>query len=406
MSTKNRRGNFRGKTSANAKSQQTSGSSYGHLLLPKGVSMFSPKPGGKHKFDIIPYEVTDPKHMDHNSDSGIALVGDLWYKKPYKVHRNIGVNKDTVVCPTTFGNPCPICEYKAKRQKDGADFDEIKEMKTSLRNLYIVVPKGEKDYEEKPYLFDYSQFLFQDLLNEELSENDDNENFPSLTEGKTLRVRFISSTIGTGKPFAEAKRIDFDERHEQYDEDIMGINLDEILKVLSYKELDAKFLEEDVVNEDEQEDEDDVKPIRKSTKKVVEDEDDEDDEDDDDEPVVKKKPTKPTSSKSKRVLIDEDEEDEEDDEDEDEDEEEDDKPVVRKKKPIAKPTKKIVEEDDEDDEDADDEPTPIKRKAKTEPATSGGKCPHGHRFGKDCEKFDECDKCQKWDNCMDAKDSM
>lgn len=81
---------FAGKTSADAKKRRTEGTSYGHLSLPKGVSVFK-EVKGKNYFDILPYEVKEAKHPDRDDEMGKAIPGELWYKRPYKLHRNIGV---------------------------------------------------------------------------------------------------------------------------------------------------------------------------------------------------------------------------------------------------------------------------------------------------------------------------
>jgi len=56
-----------------------------------------------------------------------------------------------------------------------------------------------------------------------------------------------------------------------------------------------------------------------------------------------------------------------------------------------------------------------KEKVKEPVDTSGGekisdapatvmaeKCPHGHKFGEDCELFPECTKCDLYNKCADA----
>ena len=85
-----------------------------------------------------------------------------------------------------------------------------------------------------------------------------------------------------------------------------------------------------------------------------------------------------------------------------------------------KPSKKSkpVEDDDEDDEE--DEPAPKKSAKKKsdddeedeEPALKSKKkcsgdcpeCPFGHKFGKDCDEFGDCDDCDLWDKCVKASD--
>src|SRR6056297_919192 len=255
--TKAKRSKFKGKVTANSHKQKSQGAQYGHLNLPKGINVFKETPGDKVRLDILLYEVTDPKHPDRDNELEIAIPGELWYKRPYKLHRNIGPNNESAVCPTSFGRKCPVCEYRAKLLQGGADWqdDAVKALKASNRNLYVVVPKGQKDYEEKPHVWDISQFLFQDKLNDELEEDEDYGVFPDLEEGMTLRIRFSEEKLGKNT-FAETSRIDFEERDEQYDKDILKKvpNLDEILSYLSYSKLKAKFLE----LEDEPTPEDDV----------------------------------------------------------------------------------------------------------------------------------------------------
>jgi len=337
MSKKHKESKFKGSVGADARKQKSSGSSYGYLRLPKGVNVFSVDPGSVVKLDFIPYIINNPKHPDINEENGFPAVGELWYKRPFKIHRNVGVEKETVVCLSSFGKKCPICEYWAKRKKEGADKEELDSIKPTLRNLYCVVPKGSKKYEEKPYVWDISQYLFQALLNEELETDDDNEIFPDLEGGKTLQVRFESKTMGTGNAFANAKRIDFKEREEQYDESILDEvpDLDSLLSEMSYKQMETKFFE----MEEEVAETDDDEPVKKPAKKKPV-EEDEDEDDVPDEPVRKKKVVE--KPKAKPV-----------EEDEDEDEDEDEAPVQKKPSIKPKPTavKRKPVEDDEEDED-------------------------------------------------------
>ena len=383
---KEKKSSFRGKVARNAQKAKSKGSSYGYLNLPRGVNMFNPEPGSRVKLDFIPYIISDPKHPD--LEEGILEVGDLWYKRPFKIHRNIGATNDSAICPTSIGKRCPICEYRAKRIKEGAEKEELDALRTSDRNLYAVIPIDHKKFEETIHLFDISDWLFQKLLQDELEEDESMEEFPDLVNGYTLKIRFESRTIGKGQAFSDASRIDFLKRSEAYDEeDIMSKvpDLDKILQIFSYKELEAKFLEledeEDggAIHPVEEDDEEDVsaKPVRR--KKAVEEDDEDDDEEDE-------KPVKPTRRK-KSTPVEEEDDDEEDDEDDDEEDEKPVKSVRRKKKPIA--------------EDEDDEDTPSFKESK-----KGGKekCPHGHRFGIDAEDFEECDECALWESCIEEKE--
>jgi len=271
---------FRDKVTGNTQKQKSEAKSYGYLKLPSDVHVFSVSAGDKVVLDFLPYLVTDPKHPDRDADHEIAVPDTLWYKRPFKVHRNVGADNDTVVCPTSFGKKCPICEYGQKRFKEGADQEELKALRAGLRNLYIVVPIGHKKFEEVPHIWDMSQYLFQNLLNEEIEENPDLAVFPDLEEGVSLKIRFETKTLGKNK-FEDASRIDPVEREQGYDEDILEKvpNLDEVLRVLSYDELAAKFFDVDEPDADEDTDSTPhTKSTNKKTTKQVEDEGDDEDE--------------------------------------------------------------------------------------------------------------------------------
>jgi len=268
--SKKRKSNFRGKTTKDAQRQKRAASSYGYLNLPKGINIYSPDPGSRVRLDILPYMVENEKHPDRDDEGEIATTGSLWYKLPFKTHRQVGVDNDVVVCPTSIGQKCPICEYRSKRMKEGADKDETDAMKSSLRNLYVVIPIRSKKYESEPHIWDISQWLFQNLLNEELEEDPDNGGFPDL------------------------------EGEEQYTEEILEdvINLDEILVVLTYDELKNKLFyeteeeeDEDVddYQEEEEEEEEPKKRTRKSTRKSKPKEEDEEEEEEEKE---EKKPAR------------------------------------------------------------------------------------------------------------------
>lgn len=375
---KKSKSSFRGKTRKNADARKR-GSSFSYLKLPEGVEVFKPEPDTRVDMDIMPYTVTDKKHPDRDPDLEIATPGTLWYKRPFKTHRSIGAEPRSYVCPTTFGKKCPICEYREKLRKSDGDDAEIKALGTSDRNLYaIIVHDKKKGGKNKLYLFDISDFLFQEKFEEQLSDDEKFETFPDHTEGFTLRVRFVENSFA-GNKFPEPSRFDFVDRVEQYTDKILDKipNLDECLEVLSYEDLKAKFLE--TVAEDDDDDDEDEKPKSKrnvKSKPVKDDDDDDEEEDDEDED-------------------DDTEEDTDTDEDADEDADDDDD-----------------QEEDDDDEDEDDEepePAPVrKRKSKVpeKPAKTSKKeltCPFDHKFGKDTNKYDDCDDCEVWNECYAKK---
>lgn len=458
---KKKTSSFRNKVAKDTQRQKTAGSNYGYLRLPNGVGVLKTDESTKMMLDFMPYLVSDKKHPDLDPETETAVVGSLWYKRPYKVHRNIGSTNDSVVCLSSIGKPCPICEFRTKRIKEGAEKEELDALKASQRNLYVVIPKGVKGHEEVPHIWDISQYLFQNLLNDELEENDENAVFPDLEEGLTLKIRFEEKQLGKNK-FKEVSRIDFVQRSEPYDEAILEDipDLDKVLTILSYKELEAKFMEIDPEDssDDDIEEEDDTpkkRPSKKATK-PVEEEDDEDDEDDDTPPPPKKRPVKssrPIAVQDNEVEPDEDEEEDEEEqpstqelvinaesieellqiakeypttfrfhmknlrtitklsklksamstilkEAEDEEDGDDDIPFKKEEKT---PLKKHQKNNDDEDEYEEDEPKPT-RKSKVPEKKSKNKCPHGYKFGIDTDEYSECDNCKIWDACIEMKE--
>jgi len=366
----NKRKRFKGAVSRNA-AKQSRGARFGHLNLPKGVSVFREEPKTRVDLDILPYTVTDEVHPDRDDEYEIAVPGELWYKRPYWLHRGIGANSEDVVCPSSIKQKCPVCEYRAQLLKDGTDWndDSVKALKPSMRNLYAIIPKGHKNYDEEIHIWDISQFLFQDKLNEEIQENEEYETFPDLEEGYTLRIRFSEDQLGSNK-FANTSRIDFNDR-DPYGESILDdvLSLDEVLVVPSLKEIQAVFFgglsQDEIENEDEEEEE----------------EEEEDEEDEEETPAQAKK-----RKNLQKPESEDDEEEEEDEEDTEEEEEEEKKP-----KPSRRKTSKKDKGQDKEGQDKDES-----KKGKKD-----DRCPHGHKFGKDCEEHDECDECEEWEACLD-----
>lgn len=234
--------NFRDKIGRNIKTQKENRKGFGYLNLPSGITVLElDKDTTKFELDFLPYEVTDDAHPDKDTQADIAVKGSLWYRRPFKVHRNVGSNNDSVVCPRSFGHPCPICDYQKKRIKDGADKEEFKLLYPKPRSLYIVRIPGEEDI----HVWDMSDKLFQEVLNETLQEEQDAMCFPDLEEGKTLEIRIKWKELGDNT-FPEVRNIEFNNR-KPIDESILEEvpNLDQMLKVLSYKEIEAKFFETD-----------------------------------------------------------------------------------------------------------------------------------------------------------------
>lgn len=339
---------FRGSVSRNA-AKQSREARFPYLNLPKGVALFREEAKTRVLLDIIPYKVTDANHPDRDDEYDMALPGNLWYKRPYWVHRGVGPNNDSIICLATVKQHCPICEHRSKLLKDGAEWNDesVRSLKNTMRNLYLVIPRDNKSYEAKIHVWDVSQFLFQDKLNEEVKENEQFETFPDLEEGHTLQIRFAESQIGTNK-FAEVSRIDFQTR-KALPESLLeqAPSLDQLIEIPTREEVEAAFFGGVAMKKTTDEEED-----------ILLDEEDE--------------PTKPPTTRrlKKKAVVEDEDEDEDEADDEDEDEEESPPPQKSSRSAPAR-----------------------KQKA---PST---KCPHGHAFGKECDEFAECEDCVEWEPC-------
>jgi hypothetical protein len=411
MSTKNKKqSSFRGRVHASTKTQERSGGK-NYLKLPKDVTalVFDEKVSFV-QMDFMPYVISDPKHPDIR-DVGVE-VGDLWYRRPFKVHKNIGADNKSYICLSSVEKRCPICEFQ--KELFQTDRDAAIKLYPQDRELYAPIPLNSKKHEVEPgFIWDMAKTLFRNALERALDKKPDNEIFPDLNEGLTLECDFNWKTIGNSKPFPEVTHIAFFERDEIYDESILETvpDLDAIINdsVLSYDELKAAFFETDPEENDggDLKDDDEPKHYKKtvaiSTRKPVE-KDNNNEDDNEQEPVRKI-----------RKVSDDDE-----------------KPVRRSVRTTT--SKPIIKHTDVDDDDTNDpeiskkerciacqgigkdsrgRKCPICNGTGRKPleddklkTTSKNKCPHEHIFGKDSEKFDDCDDCKIWDSCADEKEKL
>lgn len=224
---------------ANAKAQQ--GGRY--LQVPDGVKFLKVDKGGLRRFDILPYVVTVKNHPER------IEVGDLWYQRAFSIHRNIGVERNSYVCPRSVGKgKCPICEARSDAMKN-QDEETSRALKASERSLFNVIDKGSPD--NSIHIWDFSYYLFEKLLDAELrameedTDTDPDWFFASLKGGSTIKVRFTEESMGKAN-FRDAEKIDFKTR-DDYEESILEntVDLDKALIVLSYDELNRIFLDLD-----------------------------------------------------------------------------------------------------------------------------------------------------------------
>jgi len=351
---KEKKSSFKGKLVNSYRRQKETRGSFGYLTLPKGVEMFKiPEDTRSFLIDLIPYIVTSEKHLDRNVEDKLAMSNTLWYRMPIKVHRNVGANNESIICPTIIGKKCPICEYRVKIIKEGADKETFKLLYPQERSVYPVIPLG-KDFEQVPMIWDMSDYLFQETLMDELKEREDCEDFFTLDNGKTVVLRLKWKEIGKNK-YPEVVSIDFRDR-EPYEENVLDDvpSLDSILKILPYEEIAAKFFEEDVTDEELEE--------------IPEEE------------AVEETPRKAKSYHRQAKQEPE--------------EEEAPKTFQRSRRTAERTEEAEVEE----------APKPERHRRNIKEEPSKNKCPYGHKFGVDTDEYKDCNTCEIWDECDEEKE--
>jgi len=331
----------------------------GYLVLPDDMKSFKLKKGS-NEIDILPYEVSVDTHPEQDK-------GELFYQRTIFVHYNVGPEEQSLLCPKTLGKnmPCPICKDVAKMYKDpDVDDDTISDIKAKKRELFNVNDATEEG--EDPQLLEISYYNFGKLLDEEIREGGpDIGDFAELEGGKTIKVRMGSDTAGS-YAFIKATRIDFEDR-DDYDEDILDkvADLDAMLVVKSFEEIEAIYNGEAPESTNSSEEQKEEKKEEKSTRRSRKPKE---------EKEEKKKEKSTRSSRSSKKTEEKSEQKEEKEE----------KPA----KPDRTERKKRAEEAKKKAEGKEDNP-----------------CPCGYKFGKDCDEYpDDCDACDKWEDCMDEKE--
>lgn len=234
MKKTDRRSKLRGSMrEANANSVSRKGG-FTYLELPKGksISFFNPEPKKKYHIDVIPFEVTK------EGDPQKRIVGEINNTRIFYIHKQIGVNNENITCPKSFGwgAPCPICEERDTLARNSKEEIALRSSKRMLFQVYV-----HEEADKGIQLYSVSYHLFGKLLKTECEIEVDYNAYADADEGYTLKVAYSAEPY-QGREYAVAHKIDFIEREPLSDELLdASLELDEILKVLSYDELYEKF---------------------------------------------------------------------------------------------------------------------------------------------------------------------
>jgi hypothetical protein len=192
----------------------------------------------KNLINIIPYKISSEQNALLFDKKVNLESGDASYLVRFSIHRNIGINNDSPICPKhTYGKPCPICEENHVLYNDG-NLEEAKRLMKSDRALYWV--EDLKSDEANYMFFDQPTFYFeQDLLGQAKSKGEDKAiPFASPTHGHSISFLGEEKVIGKTK-FLAAQHFDFKDRREQPGAESLEktFDLSDYLILLSYEEL-------------------------------------------------------------------------------------------------------------------------------------------------------------------------
>ena len=252
------------------------------LTRPDNCSFFSIKEEGNRRIDIIEYVVPEEPKSGPNP---FARPGELYYERTFYHHRNIGADGKTYVCPRkTMGKRCPICDDIDKMQKESdVDPDAIKALLPKERQLFNVYDRDEPS--KGVQLWEISFHNFGKQLDKEIKHADEDEGYDTFwyanENGWTLRIGFEKVSFA-GTSYCKAATVGFKKRETPIPDGIKNevLQLDNLLTILPYEQLNAIFLMEE-------------QPANNGEKL---DNNNDDDDDDDDEPVQRKKKKRKTAS--------------------------------------------------------------------------------------------------------------
>jgi len=218
---------------ATKKRRETIGKDFSSTLfkLPEGVEEFSIDTADPVKIDVVPYEVGkgNPK----------ADAGEFYWERTFWLHRNVGPNKDWVLCPAKIlKQPCPVCEYYSK-VKDANDGDEaaVKPLKLSKRMLVNLITPKEPT---KVKVWHVSHAYFGDAMDEALAGayESPSDNMDNFCDDHYLKL--VTEKGFEGKGY-KVTRVDFKKRPKPVSEEVLdqAVCLDDIFVFKTYDEIKA-----------------------------------------------------------------------------------------------------------------------------------------------------------------------
>ena len=235
-----------------------------YINLPKGVEFLKLEQGKRYKIDIIPYVVSNKDHPLVR-DKKMVVGEDYDYMFDFWVHKRIGVDEKQVLCLTTFGKKCPICE-EFQRLKEPNPDKELKEILDGLKKKHRAVYYVKNIADGKYCVFEESYFLFHEPLVKAATVVDEGEIISLSDEEDIKTVKFIVSKGSLSDKYNEYDSVDISSSKEKYTKKDLddAVKLDSIFNVLDYEDLKAMHEGEDT---EETSDDEDDEPAEQETAK-------------------------------------------------------------------------------------------------------------------------------------------
>lgn len=200
------------------------------------------KVGDYQDINILPWKVGGSKHP--LVKSGEMKPGMWDYVLDVWVHRNIGPDKGSYLCPKkTYGKSCPICD-EASRLADNEGTQAAAGMWASRRSVYLVQEVDEKGRGgNEPLIFETSHNTFTKDLVDESTACMRGQGVVDYAnpgpDGRVVSFRVGEDTMGGGRTYKLAKSFSFNKRQEEIPDEVLEAcpSLDEMLVVPTPEQL-------------------------------------------------------------------------------------------------------------------------------------------------------------------------
>lgn len=213
--------------------------------------------------DVIPFKVTSNTYHDYHPSlyKFVKASPNYSFTRAFAIHNNVGADERSVVCPQSIGERCPICEEMRVYTENFKNRDKMDEWKNKLRRTtsyrqllnFYDLNKGDGVM----YVWNVSVSYFLKKILDEVKCNSAYANFAELENGMTLLAKIRAGTMKNkkGEPVPSVSDISFLPRNKAYTQaDVeKAYNLDDMLDVLSYKNLHSLFFNGFIENEEKKE---------------------------------------------------------------------------------------------------------------------------------------------------------